>query len=239
VAAGLADQHGWPTPLIAASALAVGVVLGVANGALAVFGRVHAIVITLGTLSIYRALIIQGTGGEWLMGLSGRVTLFGRSVLGMPVLLAVSLAAVAAVHAVLSCTVAGRHLYALGGNATSAEVLGVRPRRVLLFAFGLCGLLLGVAGLLHAGHYGQVQTNAGMGFELQAIAAAVIGGTHILGGRGSALGAFLGALLIGILGNAVVLAHLSEYWVSAVVGAMILLAIGADALVGRRVGGGR
>jgi len=235
VAAGMADQHSWPPVLIAVAPLALGVALAMANATLSAFGRVHAIVITLGTLSVYRALIIQVTGGTWLVGLSKRVTVFGQSApLGIPVLLLVSVSAVVAVHLLLCYTVMGRRLYVLGGDAASAEVLGVRPRRVLPVAFGLCGLLLGLAGLLHAGHYGQVQSNVGTGFELQAIAAAVIGGTHIMGGRGSALGTFLGAFLIGILANAVVLAHLSEYWVDAVSGAMILLAIGADALVSRR-----
>ena len=237
VAAGMADQHGWPIALVAAAPLALGVALAVANAALSVLGRVQAIVITLGTLSIYRALIIQATGGRWLVNLSKRVTVFGQSApLGIPILLIVSLSAVVAVHLLLRYTVTGRRLYVLGGDAASAEVLGVYPRRVLPAAFGLCGLLLGLAGLLHAGHYGQVQTNAGVGFELQAIAAAVIGGTHIMGGRGSALGTFLGAFLIGILANAVVLAHLSEYWVDAAAGAMILLAISADALVSWRTG---
>ncbi|NQT89564.1 ATP-binding cassette domain-containing protein [bacterium] len=238
VAAGLADQYGVPAPLLPLIPLAVGVALAVANGALSVFGRVHAIVITLGTLSIYRALIIQVTGGRWLMGLSERVTVYGQSKpCGVPILLVASLATAGAAHVFLRYTVAGRRLYALGGDRASAEALGITPRRVAPQAFGLCGLSMGLAGLLHAGHYGQVQTNAGSGFELQAIAAAVIGGAHIMGGRGSALGAFLGALLIGILANAVVLANLSEYWIRAVVGAMILLAIGTDALVRRRPGG--
>jgi len=237
VAAGMADQHAWPVALVAAVPLALGVALAAANAALSAFGRVHAIVVTLGTLCVYRALIIQVTGGKWLVNLSERVTVFGQSApLGIPILLVVSLSAVVAVHLLLRYTVTGRHLYVLGGDAASAEVLGVYPRRVLPAAFGLCGLLLGLAGLLHAGHYGQVQTNAGVGFELQAIGAAVIGGTHIMGGRGSALGTFLGAFLIGILANAVVLAHLSEYWVDAAAGAMILLAISADALVSWKTG---
>jgi rhamnose transport system permease protein len=232
VAAGMADQHAWPAALIAATPIALGAGLAVVNAALSAFGRVHAIVVTLGTLSIYRALLIEVTGGKWLVNLSPAVTVFGQSTpLGVPILLVVSLSAVAAVHVLLRYTVTGRRLYVLGGEAAGAEVLGIYPRRVLPVAFGLCGLLLGLAGLLHAGYFGQVQTNVGVGIELQAIAAAVIGGTHIMGGRGSALGTFLGAFLIGVLANAVVLAHLSEYWVDAAAGAMILLAIGANALM--------
>ncbi len=237
VAAGMADQHGWPPTLIAAMSLAVGLAFATVNAALSVLGRVHAIVISLGTLSIYRAIIVRVTGGEWLRDLSPRVAAFGQSApFGIPILLLASLATVVAAHLLLRYTLTGRRLYVVGGDAASAVVLGVCPRRVLPVAFGLCGLLLGLAGLLYAGHHGQVQTNAGAGFELQAIAAAVIGGTHIMGGRGTALGTFLGAFLMGILANAVVLARLSEYWVDAAAGAMILLAISADALMGWKAG---
>jgi ribose transport system permease protein len=107
-------------------------------------------------------------------------------------------------------------------------------RQVLPWAFGLCGMLLGLAGLLQAARYGQVQTNVGTGFELKAIAAAVIGGTHIMGGRGSALGIFLGALLMGLLANILVLMHISAFWEGVFVGLVILLTVVVDTYLSRR-----
>jgi ribose transport system permease protein len=130
----------------------------------------------------------------------------------------------------------GRRLYALGGDRDSAEVMGIYPRQVVPLAFGLSGLLMGLAGLLEAGRFGQVQTNVGVGDELKFIAAAVIGGTHIMGGRGSALGTLLGAMLIGIMTHMLGLARVSAYWEGVVVGAMILLALGTDVLLSRHSG---
>ena len=235
VAAGKADLAGMSAPIVAVSALLVGWILGVVNGSLSVWARVHPIVITLGSLSIFRGAIILITGGYWLNNLSGRVTAFGQSKPGgVPLLLIIGILAALGSHWFLRYQPSGRRLYALGGDRTSAEVLGIYPRQVMPLAFGLSGLFMGLAGLLEAGRFGQVQTNVGMGDELKFIAAAVIGGTHIMGGQGSALGTFLGAMLIGIITQVMGLARLSAFWEGVVVGAMILLALGADALVTRQ-----
>jgi rhamnose transport system ATP-binding protein len=237
VAAGKADQAHFPAPLIAGSTLLVGLLLGSVNGFLSVLGRIHPIVITLGTLFIFRGAIVWATGGYWLNDLSPGVTVFGQSKLaGVPVLLVVGLSAALASHLFLKYLPSGRRLYALGGDRDSAEVMGIYPRQVVPLAFGLSGLLMGLAGLLEAGRFGQVQTNVGVGDELKFIAAAVIGGTHIMGGRGSALGTLLGAMLIGIMTHMLGLARVSAYWEGVVVGAMILLALGTDVLLSRHSG---
>ena len=116
----------------------------------------------------------------------------------------------------------GRRMYAVGSAPRAARYVGITERAVLPWAFALCGLLIGLAGLLQAARFGQVQTNMGTGFELQAIAAAVIGGVHIAGGRGSAAGIALGVLLIGQLANALVLLHVPAYWEDLFLGAVIL-----------------
>ena len=234
VVAGLGDRAGWPVPMLAGGALVTGAVLGLINGALSVHGRVHAIVITLGTLTLFRGAIIQLTGGKWILNLSEELTGVGSGkLLGIPTLIWGGLIAGLAVHGFLRYSRPGRRLYALGSDPAGAGFVGIYDRRVMPWAFGLCGLLLGLAGLLQAARYGQVQTNVGMGFELKAIAAAVIGGVHITGGRGRTLGTLLGTLLIGLIANVLVLLHVSPFWEGIFVGGVILLTVGLDALLER------
>jgi ribose/xylose/arabinose/galactoside ABC-type transport system permease subunit len=234
VTAGLLDQAGAPPVIIAGGAIITGCLLGVINGTITVLGGVHSIVITLGTMSIFRAGILQLTGGKWLLHLSPQITGFSDSVMGIPILILVGISVACLAHLFLQHTKKGRDLYALGGNAEHAAYLGIMPRQILPIAFGICGLMMGIAGLLQAARYGQVQTNVGIGFELRAIAAAVIGGTHIMGGRGSALGIFFGAMVMGLLANLLVLLHISTYWEGVAVGLVILMAVVIDKIVTRR-----
>jgi ribose/xylose/arabinose/galactoside ABC-type transport system permease subunit len=230
-AAALADAAGWPAWAIVAAALGVGAALGAGNAALSLLGRVHPIVITLGTLSIFRGAIIQLTGGRMLINLSPEVSWLRDARLGgLPALLALSLLSVALMHLFLAHLPSGRRLYVLGGNRTSAGYLGVYPRQVLPLAFAVCGGLHGLAGLMWASRFGQVQSNVGQGFELAAIAAVVLGGTHIMGGRGTAMGTFLGAMFMGMISNVLVLSGVSAFWEHAIVGGMILLALAVDRL---------
>lgn len=239
LAAARADAAGWPLPLIAGGAMLAGLALGALNGALTVFGRVHSIVITLGTLSIFRAAAIELTGDRWPV-LSERVTSVGRGKIGgpdgVPLLIIAAGAAALAVHLLLRHAVSGRRLYAFGGDKASAAFLGITDRRTVPLAFAVSGLLMGLAGALHASFYGQVQSNTGQGFELKVIAAAVIGGTHIMGGRGSVAGTLMGALFLGVVSNALVLTRVSTYWDDVVLGSMILLAILVDTFATRRRG---
>lgn len=233
-AAGNADEAHWPPIAIALAAISTGLVLGAINGGLTLFGRVHPIIITLGTFSIFRGALIQIMGGRWIFNLSPRVTNFAQtSIAGIPILLVFGAGAFAAVHWFLRYTVRGRRLYAYGADAADSSYLGIYARHVVPLAFAISGLLIGLAGLLHAARFGQVQTNAGMGFELKAIAAAVIGGTHIAGGRGSAFGTLLGALFMGLVSNVIVLTHITPYLENIVIGALILATAGADMVISR------
>ena len=238
-AAGGAAQAGFPAMAVCFAALGLGCVLGCVNGVLSVVGRVHSIVITLGTLSIYRAAIIQVTGGKQQINLPPSVTwLADTRIFGvLPMLLVVAVIAAVGVHWFLNHTVAGRSLYVLGGDRDSAGFLGIYPRHVLPLAFGLCGLLTGMSGWMYAGRFGNVQsTVAHESFELSVIAAAVIGGTHIMGGRGSAIGTFLGTMLLGVFTNALLLMKVAAIWQQAVIGSVILLAVGGEALLTRLEG---
>ena len=234
VAVGKLDLAGAPPAALLAVALALGALLGAANGTVSVLGRVHPMVVTLGTLLIFRSLITLITGGRWILNLSPHTTLFGQQSVGsVPVLLLIAGCAIVFAHWFLRCTVTGRRLYVFGGSSDSAEYLGVYRRQVVPVAFALCGLLTGLAALLQAGKFGQVQNNAGQGFELKVIAAAVIGGTNIMGGRGTAFGTLIGTLFLGVIANVLVLMHISPFWEQVVVGGLILAAIGADHLLTR------
>jgi ABC-type sugar transport system ATPase subunit/ribose/xylose/arabinose/galactoside ABC-type transport system permease subunit len=234
VAAGKTAELGWPAVAVLATSLALGALLGAINGGLTVFGRVHSIVITLGTLLIFRAFVRLWTGGYQLINLPSEATWVREvEIAGVPVLLVIGLLVLIVVNVFLKYTRTGRCLYVLGGSRESAEFLGVYPRTVLPVAFALCGLLAGLAGMLWAGRLGQVQIAVGEGFELTVIAAVVVGGTHIMGGRGSAIGTFLGAFFLGVVRNVLILMEISAFWQQAVYGAMILLALAADAVLAR------
>jgi ABC-type sugar transport system ATPase subunit/ribose/xylose/arabinose/galactoside ABC-type transport system permease subunit len=234
VAAAVADKAEWPAAGIGAAALVTGTALGTVNGLLSVWGRVHTIVITLGTMSIYRGLLIEWTGGRWIVNLSERITWLGRgNVWGVPALPIVALASAVLLDRMLKDTVAGRRIFAFGCDRADAALVGIHARHAVPLAFSVSGFLTGLAGLLHAGRYGQVQTNVGMGFELKAIAAAVIGGTHIMGGRGTVWGTLWGALLIGIIANLLQLARISAFWEGIVMGVLILLATVPERIVAR------
>lgn len=235
VAAGKADLAGWPTPAIVAVGVLTGVVLGAMNGLLTWSARVDAIIITLGTFFIFRGALPLAMDERWLLNLSDRITGLGQgNVHGVPLLLLIAVGTLVITHMFLRYTVAGRRLYAYGADSADAAYVGIYPRHVIPLAFTLCGLLVGIAGLLQAGRFGQVQTNAGGGFELRAIAAAVIGGTHSSGGRGSAFGVLLGTLFMGIVSNILVLMNVSAYWERAIIGVLILAVAGTDMLITAR-----
>jgi ABC-type sugar transport system ATPase subunit/ribose/xylose/arabinose/galactoside ABC-type transport system permease subunit len=231
MAAGKLDQYNSSSVLVALAPLALGLALGAFNGLVTVYGRIHSIVVTLGALFIFRGVMIQSMGGKWMFNLSEKVTQFGQTNLGLvPLLLAIAGGVAVCMYLFLAHSKTGRAFYAIGGDRPSAELTGISGRKYIPLAFALSGLLVGLAGLLHAGRYGNVQTNVGQGFELRAIAAAVIGGTHIMGGRGSVLGILIGTLFLGFLSNVLVLLHVPTQWDNVVVGMMILLAVCVDGL---------
>jgi ribose/xylose/arabinose/galactoside ABC-type transport system permease subunit len=133
----------------------------------------------------------------------------------------------------LRYTLLGRQILALGNSESAARLAGLSKTKLTLFVFAWSGFIVGLCSVLNAAYYGKVQANSGAGLELQAIAAAVIGGTNILGGRGSALGTLLGALLVSLLYNSLVLLEASSYWQNIFVGSLILAAVVVDALVQR------
>jgi ABC-type sugar transport system ATPase subunit/ribose/xylose/arabinose/galactoside ABC-type transport system permease subunit len=219
-------QAALAIPLAFVAALAVGGAAGALNAAISLSGRIHPIVTTLGTMTVYRGLLIMLTGGEALTDLPAP---FGRlanlKFLGVNGSIVLMFAVVAVVEFWQRRTLSGRYLFALGANPVAAHTVGISKPRVWCLAFGLGGLLAALAGLLELAQTGSLQSSMGTGYELRAIAAAVIGGTAITGGRGSAVGVLCGSLLMSLVHNALVLWQVSRYHSDLVIGGLILAAI--------------
>ena len=216
-------------------ALGVGLLAGAINGAVVAYGRIHPIIVTLGTLNILRAVHIQVLGPQWITPPAVAHDLALGALLGIPIpfCLVVVLGVVGSLF--LARRPLGRHVYAVGGNAEAARLAGVNVRGVTIFVYAAIGLLVGLAAIVQLGQSGTVQPNAGVGLELQVIAATVIGGTSILGGRGTILGSILGALLVEAVHNALIAIGNMGLLEGLVVGVLILIAVGADVLQNRRV----
>ncbi len=232
--AALAAKGGVPVPACLALAVVSGVALSMLNAATSLVARIHPIIVTLAGLSIYRGLMRIVTGGSEVMQLPPgyRAVADGR-LFGLPKICYFVVIITIVVHIFLRYTLWGRRVLALGNSEKAARLIGLSKVRLTMLVFGISGALVGLASVLTPAYYGTVQANTGEGMELQAIAAAVIGGTSILGGRGSALGTLLGAFLVALLYNILILLEASSYWQSTFMGLLILAALLMDMLVQR------
>jgi ribose/xylose/arabinose/galactoside ABC-type transport system permease subunit len=204
------------------------------NASTALIARIHPIIVTLAGISIYRGVMRLVMGGSEISQLPDSYRALANGTLfGIPKICYYVIAITLLAHIVLRYTLLGRRVLASGNSESAARLIGLSKARLTLAVFGISGALTGLTAVLHAGYYGKVQANTGAGIELQAIAAAVIGGTNILGGRGSALGALLGAFLVALLYNSLVLLEASAYWRDIFIGSLILGAVMLDALVQR------
>jgi len=232
------ERHVLDAPAAIVFGLGIGLVLGMINGVIITLLRVPAIVATLGTLSIFRGVdyLIAGSHQVPLAGLPPGFTDAARdSILGIPIFVLVALVVVVIGSIVLRSTRFGRQVYAVGSNPEAAAILGIPSRLVVFTAFSLCGLLAGVAGVLWVIQFGTINGTSATGVVLSIVAAVVVGGVAIFGGSGSLAGAALGALFLGFIANALILIGLSQFWLQAIYGLVILVAISADALILRRI----
>lgn len=240
----LAEHQGLPAVLAVALAVAIGVVLGAVNGVLVAVTKVPSIIVTLGTLSIFRSLLVNHAGGktiatgdlpQWIVDMPSS-TVFTIGDYEVRTMFVMALVIIVVLHFVLQYSRAGRQLYAVGSNPEAARQAGLRANRAQLLAFTVAGGLAGFAGFLFVARFGTINVTAGSGLELAAIAAAVVGGVSTLGGSGTVLGAFLGAVLIAVLDQSLVrVEQISEFWRDAILGALIVLAVLLDVAVGRRL----
>jgi len=226
-----------PMVVVMLAGVALGALLGLVNGALVAFGRVPAMVITLGTLYAFRGINVAWTGSNRINASDLPPEFLGlgtQAIFSIPVLTIIALVVLAAVAWYLSNTRAGREFYAIGSAPEAAELYGLASRRRVLVAFVLCGTLSGLGGVLYAARYGTVNSQAGLGYELQAIGAAVIGGVAIVGGVGTVLGAAIGAYLLLTIARALPVLGIPDFWQQALVGALIIGAIVLDRVLARR-----
>lgn len=211
--------------------VAVGAVAGAVNGFLVTVARIPAIIVTLGMLYALRGVLLLVTGGTWVTGVPSEARVLGiGSLLGVSLPIVVLFTLFIVVEIINRHSDWGRNVLAVGGNRRAATLAGLPTRRVKFWAFVLVGVAVGIASVIYIGRAGSVQTNAGTGLELQVIAAVVVGGTSIAGGRGSALAALTGAILIGVILNGMVLLGIPGVWQDAVLGGLILLAASTDVL---------
>ena len=215
--------------------LAVGLACGLVNGCGVTLLRIPPFVATLGMMSIARGLAEVITGGFQISGLPDAFQWWGQGdIFSVPVPVLVAVGIIVFTWALLRFTRLGRYIYAVGGNEAAAHLSGVPVNRVKLFAYAYCGILAALAGLLATARMGSVRPSDALGYELDAIAASVIGGISLMGGQGSVLGTAVGAALIGVLRNGMVLLDVSAFWQKVVIGTVIIIAVALDYLVWRR-----
>ena len=232
------ESHTLSAPAAILVGLLLGLTLGMINGFVIAVLRVPAIVATLGTLSIFRGIDYFFAGSHQVPVASlpeGFTETAQGNVLGIPTFVLVAVVVVGIGMVILRSSRFGRQLYAVGSNPEAAAILGIPSRRVVFTAFALCGLLSGLAGVMWVMEFGTINGTAATGAGLAIVAAAVVGGVNIFGGSGTLAGAALGALFLGFIANALILVGLSQFWLQAIYGAVILAAVAADALILRRV----
>jgi ribose transport system permease protein len=236
ISAGLIVNHGQPFEVAAALTLLMGFGIGLINGGLIVYGKLPPFVATLATLGVARGLTLLYTDGRTISGLGEAYTFWGRGRVALPLLgdvpvpILVMLVVVLFFTWLMSETRYGLHVYAIGGSEETARLAGVSVDRVKLITYGLSGTLAALAGMLLTARLFSAQPQLAVGLELEAIAAAVLGGVSLFGGVGNVLGAVSGGLLIGVLTNGMNLLRVPSYQQQMIQGVVLVGAVAVDVL---------
>jgi rhamnose transport system permease protein len=234
VCGGLLARGGLPIWMLPFAGIAIGSALGAANGGLVSFVKAPSIVVTLATMVAWREALNWATGGAWVENLPANFQWFGLGqAAGEAVLFSATAVLFLAILWASHNLPAFRSIYATGSDAEAARLAGINTKLVVFAAFVLVGALTGLASVLNAVRFSDVPANAGIGLELQSIAAVVVGGTPITGGRGRLMGTLIGVALLGIIGPALTYLQLSPYWEKAIQGGIILVTVLFDALASR------
>lgn len=237
VAAGVFAKMGLPTPIAGLGACAIGAIFGALNGALVAYVRIPSIVVTLAVMVALRDGLRWITQGAWVQNLPPDFQWFGLSQsASQAVTFLCALLLLLGFAWGLRHLAAGRAVYATGSNPAAARLAAMNPNLITCAVFIVTGTLTGFAALLNSVRFNQIPSNAGIGLELEVIAAVVVGGTAITGGKGTLLGTLLGAVLLGMISPALTFLGVSAYWERAIQGMIILAAVAIDAL---RVRSGR
>ena len=240
----LIANHNGINPLLAvAIAIALGAAMGVVNGVIVAWGRVPAVVVTLGTLAIYRGVLVDLSGAktvttdslpQWLIDLP-RLNIVPFGDIDIRALFAIAVVIVVIFQFGTSYLSFARRFYAVGSNPEAAQLIGLPIKRIVFVAFVACGALAGLAGFMMLARFGNITVEAGRGLELSVVAAVVVGGVNVFGGSGRVTGAMLGAIMIGILEQSLFRLGISEFWRDALLGLLILLAVASDAVILQRL----
>ena len=231
VIAGLSMAAGIPTPIALVLGLAAGTALGLISGMLVAYVGITPFIVTLGMLSIARGAIWGITKGWPITEIPKSFLFIARGDLfGIPASVIIALIIAIFVHIVLRYTVFGRRTFAIGGNEEATALSGINVRKIKLVIYGISGLLSSITGIMLVARFSSAQPSTGEGWELDAIAATVIGGTSLMGGVGSVSGVLIGAAIMGVLRNGLVLMKVSVYWQTLVIGTIIILAAVVDRL---------
>ncbi|WP_319544361.1 ABC transporter permease [Ruegeria conchae] len=230
---------GVPVAVIIAVAVALGTMMGMVNGILVWRLNIPPIVVTLGTMTIFRGIIFLISDGKWVNSheMSAAFKAFSRSeILGLPMLSWIAIIAVIAFAIVMTRTTLGRAFYAVGGNPHAATYTGIDVGKTQFWAFTISGALAGLVGYLWVSRYAVAYVDIAGGFELDVVAACVIGGVSIAGGIGSVGGALLGALFLGLIKNALPVINVSPFWQLAISGSAIIIAVALNSRANRDKG---
>src|SRR2546423_1964016 len=234
VACGHLAKAGVPLPLLLPCVLLIGAAMGAANGVLIGYLRLPAIIVTLAMLVAWRDGLRWATEGAWVQNLPANFQWFGLGQRAASwLIVGVALAATLGFGWALRHLSAGRAVYAVGSDKEAARLAGIEPQPVIFGVFVFMGALTGLAALLNAVRFSVVPGNAGLGLELKVIAAVVVGGAAITGGRGTLAGTLIGVALLGTIGTALTFLGINPFWEKAIQGAIILAALASDFVLGR------
>jgi rhamnose transport system permease protein len=234
ILAGFLAKTGMPMPVLFLCLLLIGAAMGAINGLLVGWLRLPSIIVTLAMLVAWRDLLRWTTEGAWVQNLPDNFQWFGLGqTTGEILIVAITLIIFATFTWVLKNVNVGRAIYAVGSDSEAARLAGIKPTNIVFGVFMLMGALVGIAALLNAIRFSAIPGNAGIGLELKAVAAVVVGGAAITGGRGTLIGTLIGVALLGTIGTALTFLGINPFWEKAIQGAIILAALVSDVVLGR------
>lgn len=234
IAAGILAKTGMPMPVLFVCLLLMGALTGAINGLLVGWLRLPSIIVTLAMLVAWRDLLRWTTEGAWVQNLPDNFQWFGLGqTAGEILIVAITLIIFVCSAWILKNLNVGRAIYAVGSDAEAARLAGIKSPNIVFGVFAVMGALVGIAALLNAVRFSAIPGNAGIGFELKAVAAAVVGGAAITGGRGTLVGTLIGVALLGTIGTALTFLGINPFWEKAIQGAIILAALVSDVVLGK------
>lgn len=234
VAAGYLAKTGMPLPVLFLLVPLIGAAMGAVNGVLVGWFRLPSIIVTLAMLVAWRDSLRWTTEGAWVQDLPANFQWFGLGqTAGQILIVVIPLAIFVCFAWILRNLNVGRAIYAVGSDAEAARLAGIKPTNVVFGVFMIMGALVGLAALLNAVRFNSIPSNTGIGLELKAVAAVVVGGTAITGGRGTLVGTLIGVALLGTIGTALTFVGINPFWEKAIQGLIILAALVSDVALGR------